>query len=153
MTSGIGDQYLCRVCLLISAKFGPGRCYHHHQPSPTGALLENKNCRRLKLNWKCMCGVDTIYCPAAHILFNYSGSGQKYSWRLQMASQKPRWTKEGLKRIKSSSLGDGPLGGWAWLLAITLSVCTRCMFIANTKWSTVVLNNRAVLHGDDNNTT
>ena len=112
MTSGIGDQYLCRVCLLISAKFGPGFCYHHHQPSPTGALLENKNCRRLKLNWKCMCGVDTIYCPAAHILFSYSGSGQKYSWRLQMASQKPRWTKEGLKRIKSSSLGDGPPGGW-----------------------------------------
>ena len=26
-----------------------------------------------------MCGVDTIYCPAAHILFNYSGSGQKFT--------------------------------------------------------------------------
>ena len=73
-----------------------------------GSFIGKQKLQKIKTELK----MYTIYCPAAHILFNYSGSGQKYSRGLQMTSQKPRWTKEGLKRIKSSSVGDGPLGGW-----------------------------------------
>ena len=150
------ETSICAVCLSIDQPQVWSRLLLSSPSAISdGGFIGKQKLQKIKTELKMYvwCGYHLLpWCPHS-FLVNYSGCGQKYSWRLQMASQKLRWTKEGLKRIKSSSLGDGPLGGWAWLLTITLSVCTWCMFIANTKWSTVVLNNRAVLHGDDSNTT